>query len=452
MRWLKKFLGSFKSEVLIITHDRKFMDDVCNQIIGITRERIKKVKGSTSKYYDQLITEDEIYERTRLNQDKKRSEIESFVERFKAKASKAKQAQSRLKLLDKMGSFEKLAVEKSMGLNFRFKEIKSKYFAEIRNLSFGYEAIPLFSNLSFDIEKGDSGKNGRGKSTLLNLLGGILNPKNGNITYAKDVEIGHFGQTNVLNLNEDNTIIEEIENSNELLTSSESRAIAGSLLFEGDLAQKKIKVLSGGEKNRVLLGKIIGTPCNLLLLDEPTNHLDMESIEILKKEIAFFEGVSIVVTHSEDFLNGLVNKLIYFQNDNAYFFNGTYDDFLEKVGWEDTVNITKNSKSKLSRKDLKKLRAELIAQRSIETRHLKKIVNDLEKSIETNESLISSLEKKLLTATENGDQSDIFDITTKIGKLNEEIENLFIELEHSSTELDDINAIFEDKLSQLDDN
>jgi ATP-binding cassette subfamily F protein 3 len=341
LRWLRGFLRSFKGEVLIITHDREFMDSVATHTIGLTRKRLRKYKGDTAKFYEQVSVSDEIYEQTRLNQEKKKKELQGFVDRFGAKASKAAQAQSRAKQIEKMNTLEKLGDESTLGFKFHYKECPGKVILEADDLSFSYSGKAcedLFSNLSLNIGRHDRigiiGKNGKGKSTLLNVLAGELKAREGKISSHPSISMGHFGQTNIERLHSDNTIQAEITESNPELSFAQVRKICGTMMFESDLANKKISVLSGGEKSRVMLGKILAHKSNLLLLDEPTNHLDMESIETLTSEIVNFKGAVVVVTHSELMLRAVATKLVIFHKGRAEFFDGTYDEFLEKIGWE----------------------------------------------------------------------------------------------------------------------
>jgi ATP-binding cassette subfamily F protein 3 len=341
LRWLRGFLRSFKGEVLLITHDRDFMDSVTTHTIGLTRKRLRKYKGNTTKFYEQVLVSDELYEQTRVKQEKKKKELQKFVDRFGAKASKAAQAQSKAKQIEKLGMMSKLSDEHNLGFRFHYKSCPGKVILETKELSFSYTKTPeddLFSNLSLSIGRHDRigiiGKNGKGKSTLLNVLAGELEARTGSIISHPSLSMGHFGQTNIERLHVGNTVQNEITESNPDLTFSQVRKICGTMMFEGDLANKKISVLSGGERSRVMLGKILAHQSNLLLLDEPTNHLDMESIESLTSEIGNFKGAVIVVTHSELMLRSIANKLIIFHKGIAELFNGTYDEFLEKIGWE----------------------------------------------------------------------------------------------------------------------
>ncbi|MEX1100109.1 MAG: ABC-F family ATP-binding cassette domain-containing protein, partial [Bacteriovoracaceae bacterium] len=357
LRWLRSFLRSFPGEIVLITHDRAFMDSVTTHTMGIYRKGLKKIKGGTAKFYEQMELEDEIYEKTRANQEKKKEHLESFVERFRAQASKASQAQSKLKQLNKMQSLDALEDEGNMGLRFRYQECPGKELMRGEKLGFGYDEELLFSDVSFGIGRKDRigiiGKNGKGKSTLLNLLAGELSPVKGELSSHPSLAIGHLGQTNVARLNEENTIVQEVQEANLDLSQTAVRNICGSLMFEGELANKKIKILSGGEKNRTLLGKILANKTNLLLLDEPTNHLDMESIEILGQEIRDYPGAVVMVTHSESLLREVAERLIVFTNNGAQYFLGGYDEFLEKIGWEEEEKLGRsgNKTKKLTKKE-----------------------------------------------------------------------------------------------------
>ena len=455
MRWLKSFLKNFPGEIMLITHDREFMDDVVTHTMGLHRQQLKKIKGDTAKFYEQILQDEEMYEKTRENLDKKRKEMEAFIERFKAKASKAAQAQSRVKALEKMSSMDKLADVDSLGFKFRFVECPGKQIAEVKHLSFHYEGKEenLFHNLSFPINREDRigiiGKNGKGKSTLLNVIGGSLTPVTGKVNFHPSAQIGHFGQTNINRLNMENTIAEEIQQENNDLSISSVRNICGTMMFEGDLAKKKIKVLSGGERARVLLGKILAKPANLLLLDEPTNHLDMESIESLTEEIGNFPGAVVIVTHSEIMLKNLATKLVIFHNGNAEFFNGTYDDFLEKIGWESEETKPKVETKKLSEKEIKQKRAELTIERAKQTKPIKEEIERLESEITKNEDLLKRINGELEKATIANDTAKLTDYAHAVGKLNHMIDELFEKLTNSNESLEFIQAKYDKELEAL---
>lgn len=342
--WMKQFLKTFPGEVLIITHDRSFMDGVVTHTAGIHRGQIRKVEGDTGKYYEQIEQDDVIYEKTKSNHDKKIKDLEKFVEKNRANAATAALAQSKMKLIEKMGTMDDLAAIDSMGFRFNFKPTPAKTVLTVKDLSFafsnesGEEGKTLFKNLNFEVKIEDRvaivGKNGNGKTTLLNVIAGKYAPKTGELYFHPETNLAYFEQTNKKNLSSKNNVIEEIWSADPMLSVTQVRAICGAMMFPGEAAEKKISVLSGGELSRVLLGQVIAKPSNLLLLDEPTNHLDMESIEILADEIKGFRGATLMVTHNEDLLHKLATKIVYFKKGRTDIFLGNYAEFLEKIGWD----------------------------------------------------------------------------------------------------------------------
>ncbi len=342
-RWLERFLVNWEGEMLIITHDRAFMDAVCTHIVGIHRQKCRKIRGTVAKLWETIAIDEEVFLKTQANEAKKREHVEKFITRFKAQASKAKMVQSRVKQLERKGDIQTLgASTKDLDFNFTYKSFTAKRVAKIENLSFQYspEHPELIEKLSLEISRGERiaiiGPNGRGKTTLLNLIANELTPTQGSIEFHPSVKVAYFGQTNVGRLNPKNDVVEEILSTLEeegIFSRGRARSLAGLMMFQGDNALKKVNVLSGGEQSRVLLEKIIGTPCNLLLLDEPTNHLDMESVESLVEACEAFEGATLLVSHDEKMLHAFATKLIVFDDNKVSIFDGTYADFLENVGW-----------------------------------------------------------------------------------------------------------------------
>ena len=341
VRWLKKFLQDWDGEIILVTHDRGFMDEVINQTLNIHRGIFRKTPGNTRNVMEKIALEEEIYEKTRINEDKKRKKTEEWISRFGAKASMASRAQSKVKMLEKQGVKEKLSDISSLEFTFNYLDNNVRgNLIETKNIIFGYNQDNiLIKKLSFKLTAEDKiciiGKNGKGKSTLLKLITSNLKALEGYIKIHNKTEIGYFGQMNIDRLNPNNSIYEEMQEYVPEMNQSNVRRICGNMMFTGTLSNKKIEVLSGGEKSRVMLGKILLKPANLLLLDEPTNHLDMDSCESLLQAIKNFEGAVLMVTHDEYFLREVANKLIIFDNDKVSVFEGGYDDFLKKVGWSD---------------------------------------------------------------------------------------------------------------------
>jgi len=461
LRWLKQFIRTFDGEVIIITHDREFMDMVTTHTMGIQRKSLHMIQGDTKKYDETLALSDETYEKTRQNQEKKRKELEEFVARNKARASTAALAQSKQKILDKMDDMESLERESNLAFTFKYKETPAKITLRAENLGFGYnEHEQLFKNLSFVLENGKTlaiiGKNGKGKSTLLNYLSGELKKQEGEIKLHPSTSMAHFGQTNIERLNTKSTVRDEISSVDMKLGMAETRSICGTMMFSGDLADKKISVLSGGERSRVMLGKIIATESNLLLLDEPTNHLDMYSIDSLCTAIEEFKGSTIMVTHSEMLLRRLADALIIFHKGGAEYFDGTYDEFLEKIGWEeesvgDNLPIDpKPKKSKIDNKDRKRLKKELTQARSRENAPHKKELEFCEEKIIKLEEQLELENEKLLEASNSGDNSLMIEASQNIGNLQKEVDELFERLEVASEALDEIEEKYAPRLAEVE--
>ncbi|MDX2083729.1 MAG: ABC-F family ATP-binding cassette domain-containing protein [Rickettsiales bacterium] len=341
IRWLKEFLQDWQGELILITHDRSFMDSVITHTLVIHRKAFKKVPGNTQGVREKIAAEEEIYEKTRINEDKQRQKTQEWIDRFGSKASQASRVQSRVKMLEKQDVKEKLVHVETLDFKFNHNPYGSKEnMIEAENLSFGYNPEHLLiKNLSFKIANGDKicviGKNGKGKSTLLKLLTQDNKPLHGNIKINGKTEIGYFGQMNIDRLNPNNSVYEELQKVDEKLPITRVRQVCGNMMFSSDLANKKIGVLSGGEKSRVMLGKILLKGANLLLLDEPTNHLDMESCEALLEAIKSFEGAVVTVTHDEHFLKEIANKLIIFDDNKTFTFEDSYEFFLKRIGWVD---------------------------------------------------------------------------------------------------------------------
>ena len=456
LRWLKNFLRAFDGEVILITHNRDFMDSVCTHTMGIVRKKIEIIPGSTHKFYEQLASNDELYSKQKVAQDKKVKELEEFIAKNKARASTAALAQSKVKQLEKMDLMDDLAFDNTLEFNFNFKETPSKIMLEVDNLSFGYDPQNiLFKDISFSIKRGECigiiGKNGKGKSTLLNALAGELKALSGDIHSHPSVEFAHFGQTNIARLHEKATVTDEIHSANTKLSTQVIRSICGAMMFSGDAADKKVSLLSGGEKSRVMLGQILARQVNLLYLDEPTNHLDMDSIEALTNAIQTFEGGVIIVTHSEEMLRRVCDRLIIFSQNGAQYFDGGYDDFLEKIGWEEELkDETVKSVPKSNNKENKKLKAELVRERNKITSPLKKKTEKLENSIMKVEEQLEVHHQELIEASNAGDSATLIELSKTVSSEESQVESLFEEFEELSMELEEINEEYESKIGELE--
>ena len=304
------------------------------------------------------------------------------------------------------------------------------------------------------------GKNGKGKTTLLKLLAGDLVPESGTVAYHPAVTKGFFVQTNVNTLVDSRTVEEEILYAHPDIDRQRARNICGAMMFSGDDALKKIGVLSGGEKSRVMLGKLLATPVNLLLLDEPTNHLDMESCDALLAAIELFEGTVIMVTHNEMFLHSLAERLVVFQKDRIETFDGSYQEFLEKGGWQEENSgapanrpkqTANTAETKQARKEMRRKRSEIVNTRSKTVKPLEKRIKDIENTITARETELDQLNRSMQQASEDQDGVRIAELSRSIHACQAAIDELFKELEKVTNELDLKNAEFDRELEELDD-
>ncbi len=464
IRWIERFLQQWAHEIMLITHDRSFMDKVVTHIMGIHRQNVRKIEGNTTKFYAQIAADETIYEKTRLKDARRRKEIEQFITRFRAKARQANLVQSRIKTLQKMGKAEKLEKLKLLDFSFKSSPFEARYLFNARDINFSYEKQkPLIRDFNINVAAGERicvvGPNGKGKSTLLRLLANQLPPDSGQIKYHPDVQKGYFEQSNVKTLVDSRTVLDEITVSNPDGDRQRARNICGAMMFSGDDALKKISVLSGGEKSRVMLGKLLVSPTNLLLLDEPTNHLDMESCDALLAAIDNFDGTVIMVTHNEMFLHALAQRLIVFQNDHLDVFEGGYQRFLEKGGWQEDrkvisepqpADLKVNRSAKLTKKALRRQRSAIIAERSRIISPLQKQTTAVENEIEEKEAELSQLNQSMQLATQTKDGAQITEISRAIHSCQQTIDQLFEQLDDLTRELEIRSAEFNNRLEQLD--
>lgn len=333
IEWLETFLQSYQGSVILVSHDRKFLDTVTNRTIEIVLGKIEDYKVSYSEYLIQRAERREVQQNAYDNQQKEIEDIERFIERFRYKASKAKQAQSRLKTLNKMDRIEVDELDKS-AISFRFPPAphSGKVVVNAHDLSKYYGSKHIFSHVDICIERGEKvalvGKNGEGKSTFSKIVVGEIEDAKGECTLGHQVKIGYFAQNQAALLDGDKTVFETLDDIAIGDVRPRIRNILGCFLFSGPDIDKKVKVLSGGEKTRLALAKLLLSPVNLLILDEPTNHLDLISKDILKSALLQYDGSMIIVSHDRDFLEGLTQKVYEFKDTKVKLHIGDVSEFL----------------------------------------------------------------------------------------------------------------------------
>ncbi|MFA4853185.1 MAG: ABC-F family ATP-binding cassette domain-containing protein [Bacteroidales bacterium] len=398
IQWLEEFLYNYYGAVMLVSHDRIFLDRITQRTIEISLGKIYDYKASYSQY-EQMRKERMDHQMSAYNnQQKQIADTEKFINRFRYQATKARQVQSRIKLLEKIDRIEIDEMDNS-SIYFRFPPAPhaGKVIIEANNLTKNYGNKNVLSNLSFLINKGDRiafvGKNGEGKTTLSRIIVQDLN-FTGELKHGHNVKLGYYAQNQSELLNPDITVLETIDEAAVGEIRTRIRAILGSFLFDADDIEKKVKVLSGGEKSRLALARLLLSPVNFLVLDEPTNHLDMRSKDILKQALLKFDGTLVVVSHDRYFLHGLTNRVFEFKNHTVREHLGDIYDFLNSRKIESLREL------ELSKKTLpdKKKKTDLSANQAIRKhkkqaeKELRKIKNQIEKS----EERIAFLEKEVV--------------------------------------------------------
>lgn len=419
IRWLEDYLSSYTGAVVLVSHDRTFLDNITSRTIEITAGRIYDYRCPYSEYVVQMQERRASQMAQLTNQQRQVAQIEAFIERFRYKATKSKQVQSRIKMLDRM---EKIQIDEvsTEGIHFHFLPAphSGKIVVETQHLGKTYGDNHVFDNVDLLVTNGRKiafvGRNGEGKSTLAKIIVGELLDYTGSFRLGANVQVGYYAQNQAAMLDGEKTVFQTIDDIAQGDIRPKIRNILGSFLFDEDDIEKKVKVLSGGEKARLALAKLLLQPSNLLVLDEPTNHLDMNSKDILKNALLQYSGTLIVVSHDRDFLQGLTDTLYEFRDGAVHEFKGDIFEFLEWRKLEDlkALNAVRSTAGKAdpATKIEAKVEAKADYQRSKERerelRKLRNAVAQCEKEIEILETQIA--EKETILASGNLQGADFY--------------------------------------------
>ena len=411
IQWLENFLKGYGGAVVLVSHDRTFLDNITTRTIEITAGRIYDYKCSYSEYVVQM-QERRASQMAQLTaQQREVAQIEAFIERFRYKATKSKQVQSRIKMLDKM-EMVKVDEVSTEHIHFRFPPAphSGKIVVEAQGLGKAYADLQVFDGVDFLLTSGKKvafvGRNGEGKSTMAKIIVGEINDYSGSFRLGAQVQVGYYAQNQAAMLNGEKTVFQTIDDIATGDIRPKIRNILGSFLFDSEDCEKKVKVLSGGEKARLALAKLLLTPSNLLVLDEPTNHLDMDSKDILKNALLQYTGTLIVVSHDRDFLQGLTDELYEFRDGSVHEFKGDIFEFLEeKERQEAQAARTKQAVQAAQPKaGAGKAAYEQGKNRERELRKLRSVVEKIEKEIEMIESQIAEKEAVLASGSVQGQE------------------------------------------------
>ncbi|WP_313099530.1 ABC-F family ATP-binding cassette domain-containing protein [Epilithonimonas sp.] len=332
--WLENFLKDYPGSIVLVSHDKQFMTSICNRTFDVNNKKVDDYKANYSKYLELRKERREKLAQAKKNQDAEIKQMEDNINKFRASATKASFAQSLIKKLDKIERIE-IDNEDVSKFNIRFQPsvTPGKVIFEAKNLGKAYGKKQIFDNVDFFVERGDRiallGQNGQGKTTLAKILAGDITDYSGEWNLGHNVSIGYFAQNQEEVLTPDKTVLQEAEDSATEETRPRVRDLLGSFLFQGEDVTKKTKVLSGGERNRLALCKLLLRPFNTLIMDEPTNHLDIQSKEIIKLALQKYEGTLIVISHDREFLQGLSDKIFEFRDGKMKEFLGDINEYLE---------------------------------------------------------------------------------------------------------------------------
>jgi ATP-binding cassette subfamily F protein 3 len=429
IEWVEEYLVNYEGAVIVVSHDREFLDNVIDITAEVAQQKINIYSGNYSFFVEEKALRKELQQNAYENQQAQIRQTERFINRFKAKASKARQVQSRVKQLEKLDLIDAV-IDENARVNFRFTfdQQPGRIIMELDNISKSYGSLHLLDKTSMNIERGDKigliGANGKGKSTLLRILSG-MEVTDGERKEGYNLRMSLFAQHQLESLNLDNTLIDELKECGSDKNEMQLRGVLGCFLFSGDEVFKKIKVLSGGEKSRVALAKTLISSSNFLLLDEPTNHLDMMSVNILIQALQQYEGTFVVISHDRHFVANIANKIWYIEDKQIKEYPGTYDEF---VYWLESNGKSIQTLDNQPKKDKKEKPSTPTPVSESEKENKQKQLKKAQKELAEVEQQISQLEQKakgfegeLALPSVYGNPTKLAEVTTQYNEVKKQI-------------------------------
>lgn len=394
IQWIENYIIAYEGSIIIVSHDREFLDNTTNKTVEVFNQKLTEYAGNYTFYLKERELQREIQQNAYENQQQKIKQTEQFISRFRAKATKARQVQSRVKMLEKMDRIDEV-IDENAAVNFKFNlgQTSGRHVMSLKEIHKAYDALTILEKAEAQIERGDKialiGANGKGKSTLLRIIAGT-EAHQGERAMGHNVYFSFFAQHQLESLQVDNEILQELQQTGSGKSDTELRGVLGCFLFQDEDVFKKIKVLSGGEKSRVALAKVLISEANFLLLDEPTNHLDMQSVNILIQALQQYQGTFVLVSHDRHFISQVANKVWYIENQEIKEYPGTYEEYLFWLKQQETQNLSlSNGNSKPKKEKKKKIRLS-----DDETKQLKNELRRQQQSLEKIENAIEKLEEK----------------------------------------------------------
>lgn len=464
LTWLESFLLNHEGGLVIISHDRTFLDQVTTTTWELSLGKLTVFKGNYSKYVADKELRMQVERAAYENQQAQIRQTMRFVQRFRAKSTKAKQVQSRLKQLARMERIELAESEQEVIFHFPPAAPSGRQVLEVDSLKKSFAAKQVFTEVSFQLQRGEKlavvGINGAGKSTLMKILAGLETYDSGRVKLGHNVIISYFGQHQAQELAPGLTALQTLSAVAGDMTVTEIRSLLGAFLFRGEEVDKMVQVLSGGEKSRLALAKMIVQPANLLLLDEPTNHLDMSSQDVLQEAMTQYDGTIIVVSHNRHFVNGFINKVLEIGDGRATLYDGNIDDYLyklkkleaaeschdQKENGRAAVESELETEKQQGRAAARKKQARLRQEKSRKLRPLRNEVEQSENEIEKLEARKKELEQLMADPQLYQEQNKFAECSKEFSSLERKLERLYVRWEEVQGRIESLEAEFADLL------
>jgi len=453
LTWMEDFLVQYQGAMVIISHDRAFLDRVTSKTWELSLGRLTSYKGNYSHYLVEKAQRMELERAAYDNQQAMIKQTERFITRFRAKSTKAKQVQSRAKQLEKLERIELSETERTIHFSFPPAAPCGRDVLRLTEVNKEFDGKQVFKDVSFNLQRGDKlavvGVNGAGKTTLLKIMAG-QEPADGDIQQGHNVILTYFGQHQAQELSGDLSVLDTVYHAAQDMTVTKVRSLLGAFLFTGDDVEKKVQVLSGGEKSRVALARMLIKPANLMLLDEPTNHLDITSQEVLQEAMAQYEGTIIVVSHNRFFVNSFVNKVLEIRDGRATMYLGNVDDYLAARSQQEIPAAGQKPQSPITgkqaeadssdRKSQRRERAQKRQQLSGQLKPWKKMAAEAEKQIEPLEERKGELESIMADPGLYADQQRWSETSKEYNEVKRRLERQYEKWEQAQEKVEEIEA------------
>lgn len=453
LRWMEQFLNGYEGAIIIVSHDKAFLNKITTRTLALDRGDLLDYAGNYAYYEEKHAERQEHLRKAYENQQKEIKATQEFIDRFRYKASKAAQVQSRIKKLEKMDKIELDEHEEEIFFQFPPPERSGAIVMKLDNIHKQYDENVVFKDLSYAIDRGDKvavvGPNGAGKSTMIRVMAGLEDFNNGEREPGHNVTTSYFAQHQADELDTSKTVFEIMREAAPKADETRLRTILGCFLFQGDDVFKKVSVLSGGEKSRLALARMLVQPANFLIFDEPTNHLDMKSKDILQQALDQYEGTYMIVSHDRDFLDPIVDKVLEVRPNETNTFLGNVSYYLNKVeerenenSDDSAANTSNGNNSGLSRKEERRIAAQKRQKKYKKLKPLKKKIEPIEQNIEEMEVRKDEIEGMMAESDFYDDEEQVKEISLEYEKLKAELVESYAEWEELAMEMSEIEEEF----------